>query len=184
MPYLEHDGHDVIAHVPLPLQLLAVRLGEGEQRGDVKHDLPVLEHLVQTLLARLAVRRVEAAPIPLVLRQRDPPPQHPHEVVHGRRVRPVAEELLLRDLARPLVDEAELEAVVDDVLVVGHDELRGARAQHRREPIQRQLRLDDLRHAQRRHARRLGDQFVDGSRVQSQDHPRVVLSPALLWTSL
>ena len=34
-----HHAHDVVTHVPLPLQLLRVALLVGQQTGHVEHDL-------------------------------------------------------------------------------------------------------------------------------------------------
>ncbi len=62
---LKDNGHDVVADVTLPLQLLRVRLDERQEGGDVEHDLVAVEGLVQRKLARLPVLRVQAAPVTL-----------------------------------------------------------------------------------------------------------------------
>lgn len=59
---LENDRHDVVADVPLPLQLLRVVLGVGQERGDVEHDLPLLEDLVDRRVSRVAVLYVQTTP--------------------------------------------------------------------------------------------------------------------------
>ena len=46
----KHDADNVVAHVPLPLQLLRIVLLVGEEGGHVEHDLdapPVGVHRVQ-----------------------------------------------------------------------------------------------------------------------------------------
>ena len=48
---LEDDGHDVVADVPLPLQLLRLALRVRQQRRNVEHDLLPPERLVQALHA-------------------------------------------------------------------------------------------------------------------------------------
>lgn len=58
---LEDDGHDVVADVPLALQLLRVVLRVGQQRGHVEHDLLLAEHFVDALFARLPVQGIQAA---------------------------------------------------------------------------------------------------------------------------
>jgi hypothetical protein len=63
--HLKDNGDDVVADVALPLQLLRVRLDEGEEGGYVEHDLVAVERLVQRKLARLAVLRVQAAAVAL-----------------------------------------------------------------------------------------------------------------------
>ena len=126
---LEDDGDDVVANVSLPLELLLVGVTEGEQRAHVEHDFTVVEHLVHRVVPGLSVHGVQAALVALVLGQVDPEPQHVEELVHGVGVCSVAEELLLGDLAEPLVDAAELVVVDNHVFVVVDDHLAGARAQ-------------------------------------------------------
>lgn len=58
---LEDDGHDVVANVPLALQLLRVVLRVWQERGHVEHDLLLAEHFVDTFFARLPVKGVQAS---------------------------------------------------------------------------------------------------------------------------
>ena len=48
---LEDDGHDVVADVPLPLQLLRLALRVGQKSGHVEHDLLPPKRLVHALRA-------------------------------------------------------------------------------------------------------------------------------------
>ena len=43
---LEHHSHNVVADVTLPLKLLLIGVREGEEGGNMEHDLPLVEHLV------------------------------------------------------------------------------------------------------------------------------------------
>ena len=110
-----------------------------------------------SLLARLAVLRVEAAAVAAVLGERDLLPEHAHELLHGGRVRAVAEDVLLGDLAAPLVEQAELVGVDEDVLVVVDDELGGLGAEDGRELVDDQLGRHVLRHLHR------GEALLDGA---------------------
>jgi hypothetical protein len=49
---LEHHGHDVVADVAFSLQLLRVPHRVGQQRGNVEHQLLLLELRVHTLQAK------------------------------------------------------------------------------------------------------------------------------------
>lgn len=51
--------------MPFPLQLLRIVLGVGQQRGNVEHDFPVAESVVQRLGASLAELRVQTATVPV-----------------------------------------------------------------------------------------------------------------------
>ena len=53
---LEDDGHDVVANVPLPLQLLRLALRVGQERGHVEHDLLPSERFIQALQAGFCTR--------------------------------------------------------------------------------------------------------------------------------
>ena len=81
--------------------------------------------------------------------QLDAATEHLQELIESRRGVPVREELLLRGLAKPLVEDAKLEVGHDDVLVVGGDQLGGPRAQHRGQALDRQAVVQDLRTRQR-----------------------------------
>lgn len=61
---LEDHRHDVIADVPLALELLMVVLVVREQSGHVEHDLFLLVVLVDRVLPGLTVRCVQAAAEP------------------------------------------------------------------------------------------------------------------------
>lgn len=50
-------------YVPLALQLLGIVICIGQQRRDVKHDLPVPEDVVHSLVARLAELGVQTASV-------------------------------------------------------------------------------------------------------------------------
>ena len=112
---LEHDRHDVVADVPLPLELLGVCLGEGEEAADGVHDLLAAVLRVDALLPRLAKLGVEAAPIALVRGQVNSVSDHLQEPVQRGRVAPVTEQRLLAGLPRPLVDHAELEVELEEL---------------------------------------------------------------------
>ena len=61
---LEHDRHDVVADVPLPLELLEVCLGEVDEGADGVHDLLAAVLRVDALLPRLAkLSRLTQCPI-------------------------------------------------------------------------------------------------------------------------
>lgn len=76
--------------------------------------------------------------------ERDALSQHVEELVHGLALTPVAEQLLLADLAVPLVDDSELELVDQHVLVVGQQQFGRRRRQHRLQPLQGQLVIQQL----------------------------------------
>lgn len=66
---LEHDCENIVADVPLTLQLLRIILRVGEQRGHVERNLTLLKHLVQGRLIGVPILNVEAAPAALVVLQ-------------------------------------------------------------------------------------------------------------------
>jgi hypothetical protein len=63
--YLKDYGHNIVSDVAFPLQLLRIVFDERQQSGHVEDDLAASERLVQRVLARLAVLRVEAAAVAL-----------------------------------------------------------------------------------------------------------------------
>ena len=82
---LEHDKHDVVVDVSLPVELLGVCLGEGDEGGLVVHDLLAAMIRVHTLLPRLAkLDVVSVAPVALVRGQAHPVPDRIQEPVQGR----------------------------------------------------------------------------------------------------
>ena len=86
----EHDRHDVdvVVDVSLPLELLEVCLGEGEECGHVVHDLLV------------AVLRVRVhAMLPLVRGQAHPVHDHVQEPVQSQGDTLVPKQRLLANLA-------------------------------------------------------------------------------------
>lgn len=90
----------------------------------------------------------------------------------------VREELLFGGLAEPLVQDAELEVGHDDVLVVGGDELRGARAEHGGQAFHGEAVVQELGEGGGRgvggEAQR-GQQLVHRAGPQPQQQPRVLL---------
>ena len=50
---LEYHCHDVVANVTSPLKLLLIGVREGEEGGNMEHDLPLVEHLVHVLPSSL-----------------------------------------------------------------------------------------------------------------------------------
>ena len=81
---LEHHSHDVVAYVSLALQLLAIRLGEGQQGGHMEHHLLAEVLCVEAVLAGLTELRVQTAPVAGVLRQHHLTPHTLQEPLHGR----------------------------------------------------------------------------------------------------
>ena len=81
---LEHHRHDVVADVSFALQLLAVRLGEGQQGGHMEHHLLAEVLCVEAVLTGLTELRVQAAPVAGVLRQHHLAPHTLQEPLHGR----------------------------------------------------------------------------------------------------
>lgn len=166
---LENDGHDVVANVPLPLQLLRIALGVGQQGGHMEHDLPLLEHLVHGRVASVSVLDVQPSAVALVILEPDPLAQHVQELVEGRRGHLVAEQLLLGGLSISLVEHSELEVRDEDMLVVDADQLRGLGAQHRNEVVHLDLVVQQPHHLQRTG---LGSQTRDWDQLVHRPGPQ------------
>jgi len=156
-PLLEHNRHDVVADVPLPLQLLRVAPAERQQRGHVEHDLLAAAALVHGELARLPAHGVQAGAEALVAAQLDARAQQRQEPVEGGAVRLlVGEELLLGRLARPHVEDAELEVLVVRVAVEVADEAEAGQVRQRVEEFGAQVGLEGARHERRRQLQGVG----------------------------
>lgn len=56
--FLENNTDYIVANMSLPLELLRIVFCVGQQRGDVKHDFTIFEHLVDGSIASLAVLNV------------------------------------------------------------------------------------------------------------------------------
>lgn len=72
--------------------------------------------------------------------------QHIQELFKRRRGTRIAEQLLLRRLAKPLVHNTKLEVGDQHVLVVAGDQRGGLGAEHRREVVHGQTLVEDARH--------------------------------------
>ena len=70
-----------------------------------------------------------------MLLQLDSASHEAEELLQGRGVAGVGKELLLHCLTEALYNEAELELVLEGVLIILQDELRRLRAHHRAEPL-------------------------------------------------
>ena len=157
-PLLEHNRHDVVADVPLPLQLLRVAPAERQQRGHVEHDLlAAAAALVHGELARLPAHRVQAGAEAPVAAQLDARAQQREELVEGGAVRLlVGEQLLLGGLARAHVEDAELEVLVVGVAVEVADEAEAGQVRQRVEEFGPQVGLEGARHERRRQLQGVG----------------------------
>ena len=102
-----------------------------------------------------------------------------HKLLHGIGVRSVAKESFLGDLSVLLKDQSELEKVIQDVLVVVHDELGRSGTQNRIQFVQgHQVRMHGLGHFERGQPvlqRRVWNQLMHRARVQPDNDPGVVL---------
>ena len=74
----------------------------------MEHHLLALVLRVHTVLASLTELGVKAAPVARVLGEHHPLTHHVQQLVQGWRVRPVAEQGLLRRLTHTLVDQTKL----------------------------------------------------------------------------
>mmetsp|Transcript_7838 Transcript_7838/g.32973 ORF Transcript_7838/g.32973 Transcript_7838/m.32973 type:complete len:402 (+) Transcript_7838:304-1509(+) len=121
---LEDDDYHVVAEVPLPLQLLEVRLRMRQEGGDVEHDLRAHVSSVVRVRAGAVLLHVQAAPELVPALQHHLVRQRVQELVQLRAAA-VAEHLVLA-LALLEVEDAEFVGVAARLLVE-RDQLLGQR---------------------------------------------------------
>ena len=99
----EHDRHDVVVDMSLPLELLEVCLGKGEEGGHVVYYLLVT--VIRVLLCSPLWPNWVSRPPPVALVHDH---VHVHDTVKIREVTAVPKQHLLAGLALPLVDNTTL----------------------------------------------------------------------------
>ena len=109
VPIHEDDVDDVVTDVSLPLHLLFVLRSEGEEGGDVEHDLVFLLPGVNTLLPSHVRPHVQPPSVSPPASQPDLLPEEGEEVVEPLRPALVTQQLVIHHLAWPGQDDPKLE---------------------------------------------------------------------------
>ena len=101
VPIHKDDVDDVVPDVSLPLHLLFVLRTEGEEGGDVEHDLVLLLPGVDTLLPRHVRPHVQASSVAPPAGQPDLLPEEGEELMEPLTPGLVTQQLVIHDLTRP-----------------------------------------------------------------------------------
>ena len=109
VPIHEDDVDNVVTDVSLPLHLLFVLRSEGEEGGDVEHDLVLLLPGVDTLLPSHVRPHVQPPSVSPPAGQPDLLPEEGEEVVEPLRPALVTQQLVIHHLAWPGQDDPKLE---------------------------------------------------------------------------
>ena len=109
VPIHEDDVDNVVADVSLSLHLLLVLWAEGQEGGDVEHDLVLLLPSVDTLTAGHVGPHVQPPSVAPPARQSDLLPEEGEELMEPLTPGLVTQQLVIHDLTRPGEYNTELE---------------------------------------------------------------------------